>query len=250
MGFDVGIWGAAVAGLLSFLSPCILPIVPFYLCYLAGLSFGELTGTHEAAPGVAAGVRRKAVLSSIFFAAGVTTIFVGLGWTASTFGQQLREWLEVIRHGASAIIIVLGLHFIGVVRIGFLLREARIDAGERRWGLVGAYVIGMAFAFGWTPCVGPVLAAILFTAAGAETANHGAMLLLAYALGMTLPFVIAAAFIDRFLSWAKGFRKYLPVVEKVMGGFLILFGLLIAFDAMRYVSEFMLNIAPDIGTLQ
>jgi cytochrome c-type biogenesis protein len=115
----------------------------------------------------------------------------------------------VIRYGASAIIIVLGLHFIGVFRIGFLMREARIDAGERRWGLAGAYVIGMAFAFGWTPCVGPVLTAILFTAAGSETANQGALLLLAYALGMTLPFVVAAAFIGPFLSWAKGFRKYL-----------------------------------------
>ncbi len=248
MGFDVGIWGAAVAGLLSFLSPCILPIVPFYLCYLAGLSFGELTGGESAAP--TAAVRRKAVLSSIFFAAGVTTIFVGLGWTASEFGQQLRDWMGVIRYGASAIIIVLGLHFLGVFRIGFLLREARIDAGERRWGLVGAFVIGMAFAFGWTPCVGPVLAAILFTAAGAETSDQGALLLLAYALGMTLPFVVAAAFIGPFLSWAKGFRKYLPVVEKVMGGFLVVFGLLIAFDAMRYISEFMLSIAPDIGTLQ
>ncbi|MFT4792558.1 MAG: cytochrome c-type biogenesis protein [Paracoccaceae bacterium] len=248
MGFDVGLWGAALAGLLSFLSPCILPIVPFYLCYLAGLSFGELTGDEGAPPNAA--VRRKAVLSSIFFAAGVTTIFVGLGWTASTFGQQLREWMVVIRYGASAIIIVLGLHFIGVFRIGFLMREARIDAGERRWGLAGAYVIGMAFAFGWTPCVGPVLTAILFTAAGSETANQGALLLLAYALGMTLPFVVAAAFIGPFLSWAKGFRKYLPMVEKVMGGFLIIFGLLIAFDAMRFISEFMLSIAPDIGTLQ
>jgi cytochrome c-type biogenesis protein len=247
MGFDIGIWGAAVAGLLSFLSPCILPIVPFYLCYLAGISFGELTGDGDEPT---AAVRTKAVLSSVFFAAGVTTIFVGLGWTASEFGQQMRDWMGVIRYVAAGIIIVLGLHFLGAFRIAFLMREARIDAGERRFGLVGAYVIGMAFAFGWTPCVGPVLAAILFTAAGAETADQGATLLLAYALGMTLPFVVAAAFIGPFLSWAKSFRKYLPVVEKLMGAFLIIFGLLIAFDAMRYISEFMLSIAPDIGTLR
>jgi cytochrome c-type biogenesis protein len=253
MEFDIGIMGAGLAGLLSFLSPCILPIVPFYLCYLAGISFGELTGEDAGDKAGAAvstsAVRRKAVLSSIFFAAGVITIFVGLGWTASTFGQQLREWFGVIRWVAAAIIIVLGLHFVGVIRIGFLLREARIDAGERRWGLVGAYVIGMAFAFGWTPCVGPVLAAILWTAAEAETADQGALLLLAYGLGMTMPFVVAAAFIGPFLNWARGFRRHLPKIEKIMGVFLILFGLLIASNKMNLIAEWMLSIAPDIGTL-
>jgi cytochrome c-type biogenesis protein len=269
MGFDIGIWGASFAGLLSFLSPCILPIVPFYLCYLAGISFGELTGEASGSgsgsgagsgalaasgPAVAyaptAAVRRKAVLSSIFFAAGVITIFVGMGWSASTFGQHLRDWFGWIRWGAAAVITVMGLHFLGVLRIGFLLREARFDAGERRWGLAGAYLIGLAFAFGWTPCVGPVLAAILFTAAGAQTADHGAVLLLAYGLGMTAPFVLAAAFIGPFLSWAKGFRKHLPMVEKIMGVFLILFGVLIAADKMNLIAEWMLSVAPDIGTLR
>ena len=246
MEFDIGLWGAATAGLLSFLSPCILPIVPFYLCYLAGMSFDELT-----AEGAGTGaIRRKAVLSAIFFAAGVTTIFVGLGWTASEFGQAMRDWLGVIRYVAAAIIIVLGLHFIGVFRIAFLLRERRFDAGERRWGVLGAFVIGMAFAFGWTPCVGPVLAAILFQASQAASSDEGATLLLAYALGMTAPFVLAAAFIGPFMRWAQGFRRHLPAVEKAMGGFLILFGLLIATDSMNVIAGWMLEIAPDIGVLR
>ncbi|MBY8977686.1 cytochrome c biogenesis protein CcdA [Rhodobacteraceae bacterium NNCM2] len=246
MEFDIGYGAAGLAGLLSFLSPCILPIVPFYLCYIAGMSMDALTAEGETQPEV----RRRAVLSSIMFAIGVTVIFVGLGATATVFGQQLRDWFDILRYGAAALIIALGLHFLGIVRIGFLYREARLDIGERRWGLIGAFFIGMAFAFGWTPCVGPVLATILFTAGGQETAGQGALLLLAYGIGMTLPFVVAAAFIGPFLRWAKGFRRHLGTVEKVMGALLIVFGLLIATNSMNVIAEWMLRIAPDIGTLQ
>lgn len=246
MDFDIGYGAAGLAGLLSFLSPCILPIVPFYLCYIAGMSFDALTTEGETAPEV----RRRAVLSSIMFAIGVTVIFVGLGATATAFGQQLRDWFEILRYAAAALIIALGLHFLGIMRIGFLYREARLDLGERRWGLIGALFIGMAFAFGWTPCVGPVLATILFTAGGQETAAQGALLLLAYSAGMTLPFILAAAFIGPFMRWAKGFRRYLGLVEKVMGGLLIAFGLLIATNSMNIIANWMLRIAPDIGTLQ
>lgn len=248
MDFDIGYFAAFIAGQLSFLSPCILPIVPFYLCYLAGMSFDELTST---ATGEGAGaIRRRAVVSALFFSAGVITIFVGLGWTASSFGQALREAMGTIRYVAAALILVLGIHFIGLVRIPFLMREARVDAGARRWGAAGAYVIGLAFAFGWTPCVGPVLAAILFTAADAASAQKGALLLLAYGLGMTLPFVYAALFIGPFMRWAARFRRHLGRVEKVMGGFLILFAALIGTDSMNLVAQWMLDVAPDIGLLQ
>lgn len=246
MDFDIGYLAAFGAGQLSFLSPCILPIVPFYLCYLAGMSFDELT-----AEGAGTGaVRRRAVISALFFSAGVITIFVGLGWTASSFGQALREAMGTIRLIAAGLIIALGVHFIGLVRIPFLMREARIDAGERKFGVLGAYLIGMAFAFGWTPCVGPVLAAILFTAADAQSADRGVLLLLSYGLGMTLPFVYAALFIGPFMRWAAKFRRHLPKVEKVMGGFLILFGVLIATDMMNLVANWMLEIAPDLGLIQ
>ena len=245
MGFEIGYGAAGLAGLLSFLSPCILPIVPFYLCYLAGMSMECLTG----AP-VGGAARRRIVLSSVFFALGVITIFVGLGATATTFGQQLREWFGVLRWLAAGVILILGLHFLGVFRIGFLYREARIDAGERRWGLAGAYLVGLAFAFGWTPCVGPVLATILFTAGAQESASEGALLLLFYAVGMTGPFVLAALFVGPFLRWAKGFRRHLPKVEKVMGGALVAFAALIATNKINVIAEWMLRIAPDIGTLQ
>ena len=244
MGLEIGYAAAGLAGLLSFLSPCILPIVPFYLCYLAGLSFENLTDE-----GLDARARRRIVLTSIFFALGILTIFVGLGATATAFGQQIRAFSAELRWVAAAIIMVLGLHFLGVFRIGFLMREARIDAGERRWGLAGAYLVGLAFAFGWTPCVGPVLAAILFTAAGQESAAEGATLLAVYGAGMAAPFVLAAVFIGPFLAWAKGFRRHLPMVEKLMGGALVVFALLIATSSVNVIAEWMLRIAPDIGVL-
>lgn len=246
MTFELTHTAAAFAGLLSFLSPCILPIVPFYLCYLAGISFATLTDTAEAS----AGARRRVIVSSIFFALGVTLIFVGLGATASLVGQQLRAWYDILRLVAAAVILLLALHFLGVVRVGLLNRAAQIDVGTGTTTYLGAFLIGMAFAFGWTPCVGPILAAILFTAAAAETALQGASLLLAYALGMTAPFVLAAAFIGPFLRWAAGFRRRLPMIERGMGAGLLVFSGLLATDSVQVIADWMLAIAPDIGTLQ
>ena len=246
MSFDVSYGAAALAGLLSFLSPCILPIVPFYLCYLAGISFSALTAESRVEPGV----RFRVVTSSILFALGILVIFVGLGATASAFGQQLREWFDVLRYVAAALIMLLGLHFLGVLRIGLLYRQARFDLGDHKLGYAGAFLVGMAFAFGWTPCAGPVLATILFTASAAETSAQGASLLLAYGVGMTAPFVIAALFIGPFLRWAQGFRKHLPIVERTMGALMIVFGGLIATNSIGVIAQWMLAIAPDIGTLQ
>ncbi|MBX2856507.1 MAG: cytochrome c biogenesis protein CcdA [Rhodobacteraceae bacterium] len=246
MGFDISYGAAAFAGLLSFLSPCILPIVPFYLCYIAGVSFSALTPDGKIDPHI----RTRVVLTSILFSLGVITIFVGLGAVATSFGQQLREWFDSLRYVAAGIILLLGLHFLGVLRIGLLYREARFDLGEQKLGYLGAYLIGLAFAFGWTPCVGPVLATILFTASAADTAADGALLLLVYALGMTLPFVLAALFAGPFLSWTQGFRKHLKTVEQVMGSLLIAFSVLIGTNSVNIIAEWMLKIAPNIGTLQ
>lgn len=245
MGFEVGYGAAAFAGLLSFLSPCILPIVPFYLCYLTGLSFQALTedGAIDSA------MRRRVVLSAILFALGMTTIFVGLGASATLLGQQLREWFDVLRYVAAALIILLGLHFLGVLRIGFLYREARLDTAGVQIGTVGAFFIGMAFAFGWTPCVGPVLAAILFTAGAAQTAGEGALLLLAYSFGMTAPFVLAAVFSGPFVRWAQGFRRHLPKVERAMGVLLVGFGGLIATNSVNVIAEWMLNTFPGFAAI-
>lgn len=244
--FDVTFFGAMVAGLLSFLSPCILPIVPFYLSYLAGVGMNQIAAGAD----ISAAVRLRAFLAACCFAAGVITVFVGLGATATMFGTLVRAYFDVLRWLAAALIIAMGLHFLGVVRIGFLYRQFRADGGATsNVGFFGAYVIGLAFAFGWTPCVGPVLAAILFTAAGQETAGQGSLLLFTYGLGMTLPFVGAALFIGPFMTWMARFRKHLGLVEKLMGALLILFGVLIATNSINIIAQWMLDHIPWFSTI-
>ncbi|WP_428515051.1 cytochrome c biogenesis CcdA family protein [Roseovarius sp.] len=244
--FDVTIYGALIAGLLSFLSPCILPIVPFYLSYLAGVGMNQITAEAE----ISRGVRVRAFLAACFFALGVITVFVGLGASATAFGQLVQDYFDILRWVAAAIIIVMGLHFLGVVRIGILYRQFRADAGDTsNVGLAGAFVIGLAFAFGWTPCVGPVLAAILFTAAGQESASQGALLLFVYGLGMTLPFIAAALFIGPFMRFMARFRRHLGLVEKIMGALLILFGVLIATNSVNIIAQWMLENVPWFSTI-
>lgn len=243
---DVTFLGALAAGLLSFLSPCILPIVPFYLSYLAGVGMNQIAADAE----ISRAVRMRAFLAACCFSLGVITVFVGLGATATVFGGLLREYFDILRWLAAGLIIAMGLHFLGVVRIGLLYRQLRADAGNTsNVGFIGAYVIGLAFAFGWTPCVGPVLAAILFTAAGQDTADQGAMLLFTYGAGMTLPFVLAALFIAPFMSWMARFRRYLGAVEKLMGALLVLFGLLIATNSINVIAQWMLEYIPWFSTI-
>ena len=244
--FDVTFFGAFVAGLLSFLSPCILPIVPFYLSYLAGVGMNQIAADAE----VTGPVRRRAVLAAILFALGVITVFVGLGATATAFGQMVREYFDVLRWIAAAIIIGMGLHFLGVIRIGILYRQLRAEAGDTsNTSLAGAFVIGLAFAFGWTPCVGPVLAAILFTAAGQDNAGTGAALLFVYGAGMTAPFILAAFFIGPFMSFMARFRRHLGTVEKLMGLLLITFGALIATNSINYIAQWMLETFPVFSAI-
>ena len=243
---DVTFLGAFLAGLLSFLSPCVLPIVPFYLSYLAGVSMNQISADAELTPAV----RRRAFLAAVFFALGVITVFVGLGASATIFGQMVRDYFDILRWLAAAIIIAMGLHFLGVVRIGFLYRQFRSDVGATsNVGIVVAFVIGLAFAFGWTPCVGPVLAAILFTAAGQDSALQGASLLFVYGAGMTLPFVLAALFIGPFMSWMSRFRRYLGWIEKLMGLLLITFGVLIATNSINIIAQWMLDTFPVFSAI-
>ncbi len=238
---EVTLVGALIAGLLSFASPCILPIVPFYLSYLAGVSMSDMS----VEPRISPHVRTRAVISACCFALGVITVFMGLGATATAFGQMVREYFDVLRWAAAALIIAMGLHFLGFIRIGFLYRQFRLEAGDTsNVSYVGAFVIGLAFAFGWTPCVGPVLAAILFTAAGQETAGQGALLLFVYGAGMTLPFVLAAFFVGPFMRWMARFRRHLGTVEKLMGGLLIVFGALIATNSVNVIAQWMLETVP------
>lgn len=239
--FDLTYFGAFLGGLLSFLSPCILPMVPFYLSYLAGVGMNQISAESK----VSNAVRRRAFIAAVCFALGVITVFIGLGASATAFGQMVRQYFDILRWVAAAIIIAMGLHFLGVIRIGVLYRQLRVDAGgASNVSYIGAYVIGLAFAFGWTPCVGPVLAAILFTAAGQETALQGASLLFVYGLGMTLPFILAALFIGPFMAWMVRFRRHLGTIEKLMGALLILFGVLIATNSINHIAQWMLEYVP------
>ena len=244
--FDVTFFGAFIAGLLSFLSPCILPIVPFYLSYLAGVGMNQISATAEVTPAV----RWRAFSASVLFALGVITVFVGLGASATIFGQLVRDYFDVLRWFAAALIIAMGLHFLGVIRIGLLYRQFRADSGQTdNLSMLGAYVIGLAVAFGWTPCVGPVLAAILFTAAGQESAAQGAGLLFVYGFGMTAPFILAALFIGPFMRWMAGFRRHLGLIEKLMGALLIVFGVLIATNSINIIAQWMLDVFPWFSSI-
>ncbi|MCR9109398.1 MAG: cytochrome c biogenesis protein CcdA [Rhodobacteraceae bacterium] len=243
--FDISFAGAALAGLLSFFTPCILPMVPFYLCYMAGISMNELKGEDD----VPRGIAWSLVLSAAFFALGVTTIFVLLGMGATALGQAFADYREPLRFVAAAVLLAFGLHFLGVVRIPILYREARIEAKAEPTTMVGAYVMGLAFGFGWTPCVGPALASILMIAGGMGDIYQGGLLLFVYGLGMTLPFVVAALFSGPFLRWTARNRNVLGYAEKVMGGMLILFALLIATDTVNLIADAMLRWFPNWSSL-
>ncbi|MBV2360336.1 cytochrome c biogenesis protein CcdA [Thalassococcus sp. CAU 1522] len=237
---DISFAGAAFAGLLSFFTPCILPMVPFYLCYMAGISMAELRDD----AGITPGAQRRLIVSALFFAAGVTTIFVLLGMGATAVGQAFADWRRPLSYLAAGILLVFGLHFLGVIRIGFLYREARIESTAEPTTILGAYLMGLAFGFGWTPCVGPALASILMIASGMGDIWRGGLLLLVYGAAMTAPFVIAALFSGPFLRWTARHRSKLVYVEKVMGGMLILFAILIATESVNVIGQWMLETFP------
>lgn len=241
---DISYLGAIVAGLLSFLSPCVLPLVPPYLAWIAGVSLNEIS---DAEPDAAA--RRRVTITALVFALGFATVFVSLGATASVLGQFVAEHLGMLSKIAGVVIVVMGLHFLGLLRIGLFNREARVDVQRRPTGLVGAYAVGLAFGFGWTPCVGPVLAAILFTAAQANSAWAGASLLGAYALGMGTPFVVAALFMGPFMRFMTRFRRHMGIIEKVIGVLLVIVGILFITGGFSALSWRLLEWMPWLGTI-
>ena len=239
---DITFAGAALAGFLAFFTPCILPMVPFYLSYMAGISMSELRDDGEIAPGA----QRRLVVSAVFFALGVTTIFMLLGMGATALGQAFAQWRDVLKYVAAAVIFVFGLHFLHIIKIGFLYREARVQSTSDPKTILGAYVMGLAFGFGWTACVGPVLASILMIASGMGDITQGALLLAVFGLGMTAPFVVAALFAKPFLSWMRRNQNYMVHVEKVMGVMLIVFAILIATDTVTVISDWMIRTFPGL----
>ncbi|MFK7940011.1 MAG: cytochrome c biogenesis CcdA family protein [Roseovarius sp.] len=238
---DVTFFSAIIGGLVVFFSPCVLPIVPFYLSYMAGASLSQISDEGHLAPGL----RRRAFLASIMFSLGIITVFVLLGAAAFGLSQAFRSVQTEFRLVAALIVFVMGLHFLGVLRIGVLNRMFQMDAGNTKaMSIPGAYVVGFAFAAGWTPCVGGVLTAVVFTASTEATAMKGLILLLVFGVAMTAPFVIASLFIGPFLRFAARFRRHLPKVEKAMGLLLIVFAGLIATDSVNYIAQWMLVTFP------
>ncbi|MBB5751101.1 cytochrome c biogenesis CcdA family protein [Prosthecomicrobium pneumaticum] len=236
---DVTFLHALGAGALSFVSPCVLPLVPPYLCYVTGLSLDEVTNAS----------RRTVLVASLAFVAGFTTVFVALGATASVLGRMVAQYSGTLAILAGVFIIIVGLGFLGVFRIGFLQRDMRFRVATRPASLFGAYVLGLAFAFGWTPCIGPVLAAILAVAGSTETVGQGASLLAFYSLGLGVPFLIAAAFAGAFVATFVRFRRFVPVAEKAMGVFLVLTGVLFLTGQMTRMSFWLLETFPGLATI-
>lgn len=240
---DVSYVAALIAGLVSFLSPCVLPLVPPYLIYLAGTSLERL-GDREPERRV----RRETVLAALLFVLGFSTVFVALGASASVIGSLIRAYSEPLALAAGVIIIVMGLHFLGLTPIAWLHHQKRLEV-TKPVGLWGAYVIGLAFAFGWTPCIGPVLGAILAVAAGEDSVRQGVSLLFVYSLGLGIPFVVAAIAIRPFLSTMQRFKRHLATVEKMLGGLLVLTGILFFTDAMTLISTWMLELFPGLAKI-
>ncbi len=241
MDIDSGLAASFGAGLVSFLSPCILPLVPPYLCFLAGTSLGELTADRTAGPTV--------VGRAIAFVIGFACVFVALGAAASTVGQLVSDRLTLLSRIAGIVIIVLGLHMAGIFRISPLMRQARFETVRRPASLAGAFAVGLAFGFGWTPCVGPVLTSILLLAGTEATVGRGAWLLTAYAAGIGVPFVAAALFTGPFLRMSARFRAHLSIIEKAMGFVLVGTGVLVFAGAMPVIGGWMLEYAPLLGRI-
>ena len=296
---EIGILTAFLAGIVSFLSPCVLPLAPPYLAYLGGTTLDQISGEKQA---IDPRVARRVFISAVFFVLGLGTVFVLLGMGASAFGQILVRYKPEFAFVAGGIIYALGLHFYGlrsaiwvgivvalaVVGMAFLTddgfarpglwidliwiaaisvglfalgrywqsdrlpildREARFEGPQRAGSFGASYVIGIAFAFGWTPCIGPILGAILSLAAQEETLMAGTALLAVYALGLGVPFLIAAAFIGPFLSWARGFRRHLGVVEKIMGLLLVVVGIAMVTGDFERFAFFLLETFPFLATI-
>ena len=239
-------FGVLLAGLASFLSPCVLPLVPPYLGYLGGTTLNQAL----AADSIDDAVWRRVVLGSICFVLGFTTVFVGLGAGASAFGQLIQTWKSQLSFAAGLVIILFGLHFLGVLKIGLLYRQARFETNVHGVGLLGAYLIGLAFAFGWTPCIGPILATVLAVAAQDGSVGTGVRLLAVYSLGLGIPFILAAVAIRPFLGFLQRFRRHLGTMEKVMGVMLIATGLLFLTGSMNVIGQWMLETFPALASLE
>jgi cytochrome c-type biogenesis protein len=242
MPIDITHGGALIGGLLSFVSPCVLPLVPPYLCYIAGVSLDQLTG--NAPEGVA---RHRVALSAVAFVLGFSTVFVLLGATASAVGRLVASHLDILAIVAGVVIILMGLHFLGLFKMPWMYRQARLEVRSHPAGPLGAYVVGLAFAIGWTPCIGPVLAAVLAVAGSEQTVARGAILLAVYSLGLGIPFIAAGFFAGSFMGFMSRFKGHVGTVEKTMGALLVVTGILFMTGHITTFSFWLLNTFPALA---
>jgi cytochrome c-type biogenesis protein len=225
---------AFVAGLLSFLSPCVLPLIPSYVGFLTGLTLEELD------------LRRgTALLHAVWFVAGFSAIFIALGATASALGVLLLDSQVWIGRAGGVVVILFGLYLLGVLRPGFLMRERKLQLARKPLGYLGSAFVGITFGAAWTPCIGPILGAILTLAAAQASVGHGATLLAAYSLGLAVPFVATALALDRFLVWFQRFRPHVAWVERVAGALLIVLGLLLLSDRFTLLAGWLQGLTPE-----
>ena len=248
--FGIDLWDAGLmpamfvallGGLISFASPCVLPIVPPYLAYMGGVSMDDMSATAQA--------RRRVVLAALFFVLGLSTVFILLGFTASSFGRLFLSNQDWFVSGAGVLVMVFGAHFLGVIRIGLLDREARIEGGDHGGSAFGAYILGLAFAFGWTPCLGPILGTILALAADTATPAKGVILLATYAAGLGIPFVLVAVFFPCLKGLMGWMKRHMMRIERIMGVLLWTVGLMMVTGQFTRFSWWILEQFPALSTL-
>jgi len=239
---NVSLFAAFVAGVLSFISPCVLPLVPGYLSFISGVSLDEMrdtTGTEASRAG-----RRRVFTTSLAFVLGFSLVFIGLGASASAVGQFLMNQLSLIGKVAGVIIIIFGLHLMGVFQVSWLYKEKRFHAERKPAGPLGAFFVGIAFAFGWTPCIGPILAAILAVAASKETIREGVVLLAVYSAGLGIPFLVTSLGVNQFFAAFSKIRRYYKAIEVVSGALLVVIGALIFTNRFTLIAQYLTPYLP------
>ncbi len=238
---NINILTAFLFGLLSFISPCVLPIIPGYISFISGHTLDDIKGDKSAA--------RAVMLNSLVFIAGFTMIFVLMGAAATSIGQLLNDNLNLISKIAGGIIIIFGLHMIGIFKIGFLNYEKRFHLQDKKLGILGSFAVGAAFAFGWTPCIGPVLAGILAIASQQETVMQGIILLFVYSLGLGIPFFLTAVSINKFFTLFNRIKKHFHTIEVVGGVMLVAVGILMMTNYLTIIASVLSKWFPFLNEL-
>ena len=235
---EISYFYVVLAGLLSFLSPCVLPIVPGYLCFLAGTSLDKIASGEDASK------ERNVFYFALSFVFGFSTVFILLGASATLLSGLIYEYLDILRVVGGIIIIIFGVHFMQIIQLPFLNRDTRYQIESYRPGIVGSYVIGLSFAFGWTPCIGPILGSVLSIAASSETVTYGIVLLMLYSAGLGIPFLLAAYAINGFMRFLSKIRNYIRAIEIFTGVLLVIFGILILTNRIQELAFFFIKYFP------